>query len=169
MVEIRELVEADLPLLAATKGGPAWHGAWDQWRTTYLVEHLNGSRLCLVAMEDGKAVGYGSLIWRPHYPPFAEAGVPEISDMVVAEDCRGLGIGSRLLAAFEARAKAAGRTTIGIGFALYADYGRAQRLYVRRGYVPDGRGVAYAGELVVPGHTYRLDDDLVLFLTKPLA
>jgi len=137
MVEIRELVEANLPLLAATKGGPAWHGAWDQWRTTYLVEHLNGSRLCLVAMEDGKAVGYGSLIWR-------------------------------LLAACEARAKAAGRTTIGIGFALYADYGRAQRLYVRRGYVPDGRGVAYAGELGVPGQTYRLDDDLVLFLTKPL-
>ena len=169
MVEIRELLEADLPLLAATEGGPAWHGAWDQWRTTYLVEHQQGQRVCLVAIEDGRAVGYGSLIWRPRYPPFAEAGVPEISDMVVAEGCRGLGIGSRLIEAFEARAKAAGRTTIGIGFALYADYGRAQRLYVRRGFVPDGRGVTYDNAPATPGQTYRLDDDLVLWLTKPLA
>jgi len=169
MVEIRDLVEADLPLLAATDGGPAWHGAWDQWRTTYLVEHLGGQRVCLVAIQDGHAVGYGSLIWRPHYPPFAEAGVPEIGDMVVADGLRGQGIGTRLIDAFEARAKAAGCSTIGIGFGLYADYGRAQRLYVRRGFVPDGRGVTYASAPATPGQSYRLDDDLVLWLTKALS
>lgn len=33
--------------------------------------------------------------------------------------------------------------TIGIGFGLYADYGTAQRMYIKRGFVPDGRGIMY--------------------------
>ena len=37
----------------------------------------------------------------------------------------------------------AGRSPLaGIGFGLYADYGAAQRLYVKCGYLPDGRGRA---------------------------
>jgi len=30
---------------------------------------------------------------------------------------------------------------VGIGVGLYADYGTAQRMYARRGYVPDGHGL----------------------------
>ena len=167
MSPVRELEADDLPLLAATKGGAAWHGDWDHW-PTYLAEHQRGERWVLVAPAEGAIVGYGSLVWTPHYAPFAEAGVPEISDMVVAERHRGQGIATAMIAAFEARAAAAGCKAIGIGFGLYADYGAAQRLYVRLGYRPDGRGVAYAGEPAIAGRDYRLDDDLVLFLTKPL-
>jgi hypothetical protein len=32
---------------------------------------------------------------------------------------------------------------VGLGVGLYPDYGTAQRMYVRRGYLPDGRGVIY--------------------------
>jgi hypothetical protein len=52
---------------------------------------------------------------------------------------------------------------------LYADYGPAQILYARRGYVPDGRGVWYAGRQVQPMESVILDDDTVMYLTKPLA
>ncbi len=52
---------------------------------------------------------------------------------------------------------------------LYDDYGSAQRLYVRRGYLPDGRGVMYDYEPVRPGGSIRLDDDAILMMTKPLA
>jgi GNAT superfamily N-acetyltransferase len=167
MPKVRGLRADDLPALAATRGGPAWHGDWDHW-PRYLAEHQSGERWVLVAPEGEAIVGYGSLVWTPHYQPFAQAGIPEIQDMVVAERHRGRGIATAMIAAFEARAADAGRQRLGIGFGLYADYGAAQRLYVRLGFQPDGRGVAYAGEAAKPGQTYRLDDDLVLFLTKPL-
>lgn len=65
-------------------------------------------------------------------------------------------------------AKAAGRTSIGVGVGLYADYGAAQWLYVTLGYRPDGNGITYAEKPVAPGAHVRLDDDLVLWLTKAI-
>ena len=41
-----------------------------------------------------------------------------------------------------------------IGVGLYNDYGRAQKLYVHLGYVPDGHGVTYAYQSIVPGESY---------------
>jgi GNAT superfamily N-acetyltransferase len=169
MATIRELVASDLPKLAAvTDGGPAWHGAWDHWRTTYLPEHESGARVVFVAEAERGLVGYVSLVWRSQYPPFATDDTPDVSDMVVVEGLRGGGIGGALIGACESRARAAGKRQLGIGFGLYADYGRAQRLYVRRGFVPDGRGVTYDNKPVQPGAHYRIDDDLVLWLVKPL-
>ena len=57
---------------------------------------------------------------------------------------------------------------IGIGFALYKAYGAAQRMYVLRGYVPDGQGIVYNDVYVEPGQSYRVDDDLVFGLIKHL-
>jgi len=107
-------------------------------------------------------------VWTSQYPPFAAAGAPEIQDMVVSATWRRRGLATALIAAFEDRARAEGCRIIGIGFGLYADYGAAQRLYVRLGYVPDGRGLTYAGAPVVPGANVRVDDDMVLWLTKTL-
>jgi len=55
---------------------------------------------------------------------------------------------------------------IGIGVGLYPDYGAAQRMYVLRGYVPDGKGLFQKGQHVKPGQEVCIDDDLALFLTK---
>lgn len=165
---VRELQPGDLPAIAATKGGPAWHGDWDHW-PRYLAEHQAGTRATLVVPDGPAIVGYGSLVWRSQYPAFAAAGIPEIQDIVVAEGHRGGGRATAMIAAFEARAKAAGCAVMGIGVGLYADYGSAQRLYARLGYQPDGRGVTYDHRPATPGRSYRLDDDLVLWLTKPLA
>jgi hypothetical protein len=61
---------------------------------------------------------------------------------------------------------------IGIGVGLYAGadggYGAAQRLYIKRGYIPDGKGITYNYEPTIPGNSYPLDDDLVLWFTKKL-
>lgn len=61
---------------------------------------------------------------------------------------------------------------VGIGVGLYAGveggYGAAQRLYVKRGYIPDGKGVTYQYKPTIPGNSYPLDDDLVLWFTKKL-
>jgi hypothetical protein len=56
--------------------------------------------------------------------------------------------------------------TVGLGVGLYADYGNAQRLYVLRGYIPDGRGLTHQNQPVKPGNDVFVDDDLVLYFTK---
>ena len=40
---------------------------------------------------------------------------------------------------------------------MYADYGTAQRMYVKRGYIPDGRGIMYNNLPVVPGSLVRAE------------
>ncbi|WP_275693088.1 hypothetical protein [Devosia lacusdianchii] len=37
------------------------------------------------------------------------------------------------------------------------------------GYLPDGRGITYNGNPVTPGGSVSVDDDLVLWLVKPLS
>jgi hypothetical protein len=41
-------------------------------------------------------------------------------------------------------------------------------MYLKRGYLPDGRGLAYRFTTVCPGATVRVDDDLNLMMTRPL-
>jgi GNAT superfamily N-acetyltransferase len=57
-------------------------------------------------------------------------------------------------------------TVAGIGVGLYAGYGPAQRMYILRGYVPDGRGLVHKNEPVSPGHDVFVDDDLLLYFVK---
>jgi GNAT superfamily N-acetyltransferase len=75
------------------------------------------------------------------------------------------GIGTRLMD--EAERKVSERSGVaGIGIGMSPDYGAAQRLYVRRGYVPDGKGLTSNGSPVRPGDEITVDDGLVLYLTK---
>ena len=93
--------------------------------------------------------------------------IPEIQDLNVIRSRRREGIASWLLDEAEARIVKQARYA-GIGFGLYADYGAAQRLYIQRGYVPEGRGIHYRNESLPPGACCTVDDDLVLYLVKPL-
>jgi len=167
-VELHRLRSDDLPRLAATQGGAAWKGHDDKRWNRYLTEQSQGLRDVLLADAGDAIVAYGSLAWVSQNPSFRNAAIPEIQDLVVAEAHRGLGHATQMIATFEAEAHAAGCRTIGIGVGLYADYGSAQRLYVRLGYRPDGCGVTYENKPAIPGQAYRLDDGLVLWLTKPL-
>ena len=55
-----------------------------------------------------------------------------------------------------------------IGVGLHAGYGSAQRMYVKRGYIPDGSGVWYRDQICTPYGDCCNDDDLVLYLSKEL-
>lgn len=127
--------------------------------------------------------GYVTLKWQSQYQSFKAQNIPEIMDLNVLPDFRKMGIGSLLLDTAEKEA-AMRSATIGIGVGLYAGadvslrsdelrpdysgYGAAQRIYVKRGYIPDGKGVTYNYEPTIPGNSYPLDDDLVLWFTKKL-
>jgi GNAT superfamily N-acetyltransferase len=118
----------------------SWNKAVKQFEE-YWAENEAGGRTTLLAVEDGKVIGYGNLLIESYYAPFKISGIPEINDLNVVIPRQGRGIGRKLIAALEDLAREKGFKVIGIGVGLGPDYKFAQGLYPRLGYVPDGRGV----------------------------
>jgi GNAT superfamily N-acetyltransferase len=163
-IQIRPLLDDDPAMIAAAFQRIGWKKTEAQYRR-YLEEQAAGRRVCRVAIVDGRFAGYVTLNWQPTYPPFTEAGIPEIQDLNVLPEFQRQGIAMRLLD--EVEALAAGRSsTVGIGVGLHPGYNAAQRLYGKRGYISDGRGITYRDQFVQEGAQVVLDDDLVLHLTK---
>jgi GNAT superfamily N-acetyltransferase len=166
-VEIRFLNESDPEIISGTFKNVGWGKPVAQYQR-YLAEQAAGSRLCFVATINRQFAGYVTVNWIPPYPFFAEQKIPEIQDLNVIPPFRNQGVGTRLLE--RAEEEVARRSSIvGIGVGLHPGYNVAQRLYVKRGYIPDGRGVTYRNRYVEEGTQVVLDDDLVLHLTKTVA
>ena len=69
-------------------------------------------------------------------------------------------------AAEKAAASSGSAVTLGVG--LHSGYGPAQRLYVKRGYIPDGSGVWFRDQPLDPYADCRNDDELILYMSKKL-
>ncbi|CAI6082968.1 GNAT family N-acetyltransferase [Cohnella sp. JJ-181] len=133
-----------------------------------LEENRQGLRITLIPRVDGNLAGCCHLLYRSDYPGFAEAGIPEINALDVFPPYRRLGIASRMLQELEDIASLSS-PYVGLGVGLYRDYGPAQILYAKRGYVSDGLGIMYKNRTVAPGQTVTVDDELLLYLIKNLA
>lgn len=163
---IRPMRETDPKKLAEELAAQGW-----DWRLDtllrYFAEQQSGDRKVYVADFDGRPVGYATLLPQAKAGPFAGAGIPEVVDFNVLKTFQHRGIGSAILDAIEADvAQTHDRICLGVG--LYTDYGTAQRMYVKRGYLPDGSGIWYQDRLLPPYEPCRNDDDLVLYLSKDL-
>ncbi len=165
-VNVRPLRLNDVMIISAAFVRLGWNKPESQYRT-YLAEQTAGERDVLVAELGGQFAGYVTIHWKSPYLPFAQAGIPEVQDFNVLPEFRRQGIGTRLMDLAEQKI-AARHDTAGIGVGMYPDYGHAQRLYVLRGYVPDGRGLCYQYRALKPMEQTINDDDLVLFFTKRL-
>jgi GNAT superfamily N-acetyltransferase len=163
---IRLLRNEDIQPIAAAFAAIGWDKPAAQYER-YLAEQTAGERTVLVAFMAGEFAGYVTVCWQPDYPPFRAENTPEIQDFNVLPRFRRQGIGARLMDEAES-AVSARYPVVGIGVGLYADYGSAQRMYVKRGYIPDGRGVYYRDHFVQPGEAVSVDDDLVLYFTRQL-
>lgn len=113
-------------------------------------------------------VGFGILNFKPKYSLYQKLEIPEIQDLNVVPDARQQGVATALLEAFENIARDQGAEQIGISVGLTKDYGAAQRLYAKQGYIPDGYGATYNREGVTKGQAYPMDDDLALMMVKSL-
>lgn len=134
----------------------------------YWEEQGQGRRKVLIAAWRGEPAGYATLLPQASAGPFAGKGWPEVCDFNVLEKYQRRGVGNKILQAAEDLAAQSGdRICLGVG--LHAGYGAAQRLYGKRGYVPDGSGVWYRDRLQEPYGPCAADDDLVLYLSKKVA
>jgi ribosomal protein S18 acetylase RimI-like enzyme len=143
---------------------------WDSRALTlerYLAEQDKGDRAVLVAYSDSSFAGYVTIMWKSKYPPFAEQGIPEINDLIILPAFRRHGIASALMDEAEKRISEKSRVA-GIGVGMFQDYGAAQRMYILRGYIPDALGLFYKGQHVKLDQEIRVDDELVLYLTKEM-
>jgi GNAT superfamily N-acetyltransferase len=164
---IRPLESRDVPLISAAFSGLGWNKPRSQYEI-YLSEQQRGTRAVFVAFVGGDFAGYVTVVWTSSYRAFLAAGVPEIQDFNVLPRFRRQGIGTCLMD--EAERKISERSRVaGIGVGMLPAYGAAQRLYVLRGYVPDGKGLASSGNPVRPQDEITVNDGLVLYLTKTLA
>jgi GNAT superfamily N-acetyltransferase len=134
----------------------------------YFADEASGTRSCWVAYFSDVFAGYVTVNWKPTYPYFAENGIPEIQDLNVLPPFQRKGIGTALLV--QAEAEIASRSNVaGLGVGLHPGYNEAQRLYVKRGYVPDGRGVTYKDRYLCEGEHVLLDDDFLLHMTRRIC
>lgn len=163
---VRQIRHDDPPTIAAAFRAQGWNKL-ERLYERYHREQMEGRRTVLVAELDGAFAGYLTIDWESRYSPFREAEIPEISDLNVLVAYQRKGIGAALME--EAERRMSERSGVaGIAVGLSPDYGPAQVMYVRRGYVPDGRGIQYDGEQLEHGGKTTVDDDLCLYFVKDL-
>ena len=162
---IRKMQESDIKDLSRGFISQGWPSR-EEILTRYFKEQESGEREVLVAEFDGAVAGYVTILPFAKHGPFAEV-YPELSDFNVFELFRNQGIGNQLLEEAEQGVKRfSGTVCLGVG--LHLGYGPAQRLYIRRGYIPDGTGVWYRNKPLEMGASCQNDNDLVLYLSKDL-
>jgi GNAT superfamily N-acetyltransferase len=163
-LNLRSLDETDPQAMAEAFSSIGWIKPVALFQR-YLAEQASGTRSCWVANLTNAFAGYITINWEPTYPWFAERRIPEIQDLNVLPSFRRRGIGTSLLDQAEAQI-ACRSDVVGISVGLHPGYNDAHRLCVKRGYIPDGRGVTYRDRYLREGEQVVLDDDLLLHLIR---
>ena len=162
---IRKMQESDIKNLSRGFISQGWPSR-EEILTRYFKEQESGEREVLVAEVEGAVAGYITILPCAKQGPFAEI-YPELSDFNVFEPFQNQGIGNLLLEEAEKRVRLiSDKVTLGVG--LHSGYGPAQRLYIKRGYIPDGTGVWYQNHQPAMNAVCEDIGELVLYLSKNL-
>ena len=162
---IRKMQESDIKDLSRGFISQGWPSR-EEILTRYFKEQESGEREVLVAEVDSAVAGYITILPSAKHGPFAEV-YPELSDFNVFEPFRNQGVGNQLLEEAEKRVKLVSiKVSLGVG--LHSGYGAAQRLYIKRGYIPDGTGVWYQNHQPAMNAVCEDIGELVLYLSKNL-
>ena len=162
---IRKMQESDIKDLSRGFTSQGWPGR-EEILTRYFKEQESGEREVLVAEVEGALAGYITILSCAKQGPFAEI-YPELSDFNVFEPFQNQGIGNLLLEEAEKQVRLiSDKVTLGVG--LHSGYGPAQRLYIKRGYIPDGTGVWYQNHQPAMNAVCEDIGELVLYLSKNL-
>ena len=162
---IRKMQTSDVKELSQGFINQGWPGR-EEILARYFLEQECGEREVLVAEVGGALAGYVTILPCAKQGPFAEI-YPELSDFNVFEPFQNQGIGNLLLEEAEKQVRLiSDKVTLGVG--LHSGYGPAQRLYIKRGYIPDGTGVWYQNHQLAMNAVCEDIGELVLYLSKNL-
>ena len=160
---IRKMQEYDIKNLSQGFISQGWPSR-EEILTRYFKEQESGEREVLIADLTSAVAGYITILPDAKQGPFAGMA-PELSDFNVFEPFQNQGIGNLLLEEAEKRVKLiSDKVTLGVG--LHSGYGPAQRLYIKRGYIPDGSGVWYRNQSLEMNAVCEDIGELVLYLSK---
>lgn len=164
---IRNMESADAQIFTDEFTAQGWHPEIDGYLER-LKDQSEGKSVALTAVYEGHQAGYVYVYLCANEGPFKEKNWPIIVDFNVLKKYQRIGIGNKLMdAAEQVASKYSDTVCLGVG--LCDSYGAAQRMYVKRGYIPDGSGVWYQGKQCVQYETVcTVDDDLILFMSKKL-
>ena len=169
-LRIRSMREEDAQIIYDTYLSYNWHPNIETYRN-YFAENQNGRRITFCGEMDGNLAGHVSLILKPEpdwLGPFRDQKMPLVSDFSVFYDYHRQGIGTKLMDVLEAEAiKYSDRICLAVG--CHWGYGTAQRMYVKRGYIPDGSGVWWNGKRHEQYAPCVNDDELLLWMYKDLS
>ena len=162
---IRKMQESDIKDLSRGFTSQGWPSR-EEILIRYFKEQESGEREVLVAEVEGAVAGYITILPDAKQGPFAGMA-PELSDFNVFEPFQNQGIGNLLLEEAEKRVRLiSDKVTLGVG--LHSGYGPAQRLYIKRDYIPDGSGVWYRNQPLEMDALCEDIGELVLYLSKNL-
>ena len=165
-IVIRDMISSDAQTITAEEIKQGWNQTTEKYEMR-LKHQSEGIAYAIVAEYKRKVAGYISVYLNPNDGAFAHQGIPEIVDLGVLEKYRRKGIGSKLMDVAESIA-AKFSDTVCLSVGLHNGYGAAQRMYVKRGYIPDGSGVWYGTRVCPQYESCCNDDDLVLFFSRRL-
>lgn len=164
-VVIREMSYDDIPFICKADNDES------EKNVAYLKNQLknqdNHECSALIALYQGKAAGYVFLYYKCRWGGLANCNIPGVVDLIVFEEYRKKGIATNLMNVAEDIAKRHS-DKVYLDVCLYSEYGPAQRLYIKRGYLPDGKGVYYEEKVLETDAICKNNDELTLCLIKEL-
>jgi GNAT superfamily N-acetyltransferase len=166
MPQISQLQETFIPWVKTGYEKMGWGKDDDYFETCYQQQEA-GELVVLVSHDDTSYFGHLNLVWTSEYINFRKSNVPEIKDLNVIPEMRQRGIATHLIARAEDLA-ALKCKAIGLSVGLHYWYGPAQRLYAKRGYIPDEHGMYFNNMQVEAEDSVIANDELVLRLVKEL-
>lgn len=165
-MHIREMKHTDIDNIVLEEIKQGWHPTREKYLNRF-EDAKHKDCLSLVAIYEDQLAGYINLYIRKKNGPYKDTDIPEIIDLGVFERFRNLGIGTALMDSAEKLAKTySDKVYLAVG--LHSGYGRAQQMYMKRGYIPEGSGAYYKDKVAIPYKDYPLDDDLVIYMIKEL-
>lgn len=163
---IRSLIESDKKELVDAFNEQGWQKPLQLFEG-YFKQQNSGELKVIVAEINNHLSGYVTLAEKAKTGPFASKSIPEIVDLNVLIKYQKKGIGNKMMDVAESLAKEKDEL-ISLAVGLHHGYGSAQRMYVKRGYIPDGTGVWYKGKQLEQYANCNNDDDLTLYFLKKL-
>jgi len=161
---VRNMKETD-PLVIHNEEIAQGHHRTIESFSSRMKDQQEGKAIPLVAEYKGNIAGYVNVYKKSNPDGSLRC---EIEDFGVFIRYRNQGIGSKLMDIAEQIASEHS-DVVHLCVGVHSGYGSAQRMYIKRGYLPDGSGVWYQGSQLGQYADCKNDDDLVLLLSKYLC